>query len=667
MKKFAYLLFSLLILNTVSVYAKVVKYQFDINTKTVNFSDKKVEALSINNQIPGPTIEATIDDTLEVTFHNKMATETSIHWHGILLPNDQDGVPYLTTQPIAPHSSFTYKYKITHHGTYWYHSHTGLQEQRGIYGSLVFHPKEGERVKSEKDYVVVLSDWTNENPNQVLANLKKDGDYYALKKKSVQSWDKVLSNGKQAIKNRLQGAWSRMGPMDLSDVGYDAFLSNGKKEELLNAKKGDKVRIRLINAAASSYFNVEFAGASMTIVAADGVDVEPLKVKRLRIAIAETYDVIVHVQENKSYELRSSSEDGTGYSSTFIGSGEKVFAPDISRPNLFLTDHNMHDMSSSGIEMSMDMKSDKMMNHSMHSSSEAPAPVSILNSSNGQIDHSKMGHDMGKMSAIQNPNKSSKPEQNVIEHMKDYENLRAVQDTSFDPNKPSREVILNLTGNMERYVWSFNNKTLSESDKIMIKHGEVITFILQNQTMMHHPIHLHGHFFRVINKQGKRSPLKHTVNVPPMGKVIIEFDATEEKDWFFHCHNLYHMKAGMARVISYERTTKATPETFAKIAHDDWYFRGDISALSNMSMGMLKASNSRNSFEIEYDSNYKKTYDAEVIYARSITRFLDIYAGGNFEREDKDEKAENTGVIGIRYVLYPSQIKLRILESENYH
>jgi len=357
MKKIAYFLLSALILNAGSAYAKVVVYKFDINTKNVNFTGEEVEALAINDQIPGPTIEATIGDTLDVTFNNKMDTETSIHWHGILLPNDQDGVPYLTTQPIAPHSSFTYRYKISHHGTYWYHSHTGLQEERGIYGSLVFHPKDGERIKSDKDYVVVLSDWTNQNPDQVLANLKKDGDYYALKKESVQSWAKVFLYGKQAIKNRLQGSWSRMGPMDISDVGYDAFLSNGKKEETLNAKKGEKVRVRLINAASSSYFNVEFAEGPMVIVAADGVDVEPFKVKRLRIAIGETYDVIVPIHKNKSYELRSSAEDGTGYSSTFIGNGEKVLAPDIPKPNLFLMDHSMHDNLDS-------------QNHSMHNSAK---------------------------------------------------------------------------------------------------------------------------------------------------------------------------------------------------------------------------------------------------------------------------------------------------------
>jgi FtsP/CotA-like multicopper oxidase with cupredoxin domain len=278
MKKTILIILSVLVFAN-NAQAKLIKYNFDIDTKSVNFTGKNVDAISVNNQIPGPTIEATVGDILEVTFNNKMNQETSIHWHGVLLPNDQDGVPHLTTKPIAPHSSFTYKYQITHSGTYWYHSHTGLQEQRGAYGSLVFHPKNGELIKTDRDDVVVLSDWTNENPDQVLANLKKDGDYYALKKHSVQSWDRVFKNGTPALKNRLKSSSTRMGPMDLSDVGYDAFLANGQTESSLEAKPGETVRIRLINAGASSYFNVEFAGEAMIIVAADGIDVEPLKVK----------------------------------------------------------------------------------------------------------------------------------------------------------------------------------------------------------------------------------------------------------------------------------------------------------------------------------------------------------------------------------------------------
>ena len=212
--KAIYLLFSLITLFSTKLEAKIVKYHFTIDTKVVNFTGKDVQALSINNQIPAPTIEATVGDTLEITVANKLHEDTSIHWHGVLLPNDQDGVPYLTTPPIKPQSTFTYRFKVRHSGTHWYHSHSGLQEQRGLYGSIVFHPKDGEKHKVDTEHVIVLSDWIDENPNQVLANLKKDGDWYALKKGTVQSWDSVLGNGFQGIKNRLNASWTRMGPME---------------------------------------------------------------------------------------------------------------------------------------------------------------------------------------------------------------------------------------------------------------------------------------------------------------------------------------------------------------------------------------------------------------------------------------------------------------------
>jgi len=239
----------------------------------------------------------------------------------------------------------------------------------------------------------------------------------------------------------------------------------------------------------------------------------------------------------------------------------------------------------------------------------------------------------------------------MIQYMSNYNAIRSIENTSLPPHASEKKIVLNLTGDMEHYVWSFNNKTLLESNKILIKKGENVRFVLVNQTMMHHPIHLHGHFFRVLNGQGTKSPLMHTVNVPAQGRVEIEFSASEEKDWFFHCHNLYHMKAGMARVVSYQKTTTATPEIFKKLSHDTWYFSGNISALSNMTLGMFRTLNTRNVLEVEYDYNYKKEYDLEVLYARRLTRFLDLYIGGNFERENKDEKPENTAIIGVRYVL----------------
>lgn len=606
-----------------SSFAKVVEYTFDIDYKTVNFTGNPVEAMSVGGSIPAPTIEATVGDKLRVTFNNKMDVPSSIHWHGILLPNDQDGVPFLTMKPIQSGASFTYEYPVKHHGTYWYHSHTGLQEQRGIYGSMVFHPKEGEKVKADHDIVVVLSDWTDENPNKVMHNLKKSDDYYALKKNSVQSWLKVIQHGKQAIKNRINGAWIRMGPMDISDVGYDAFLVNGVKEQRLpNIQSGDTVRLRVINAAASSYFYFEYAGGAMNIVSADGVDVEPVKVNRQRIAIAETFDVIVTIPDDGAFEFRATSEDVTGYSSLVLGSGSLVHAPDMPKPNPFLMDHSAH-----GTSCSAEFDHSKM-GHGM------PMEHSTMN-------HSAMGHRQHSTS------KTSK-------QMSEYELLRAIEPTDFSETNPKREVLLNLTGDMERYAWSFNNKVLSEDSKILIRKGETVQFVLDNKTMMHHPIHLHGHFFRVLNGQGDYSPLKHTVNVPPLQKVIIEFVANEEKDWLFHCHNLYHMKSGMTRVVSYEDTTQATKKSLAPMFADrHWYYFGDVGPQTNFTQGDFRAENTRNAFNLEYDWDYEEDYEIELVYERYINRFLELYIGVEVEQEKAGGKREKeeTAIVGAHYLL----------------
>ncbi|MBN4067455.1 multicopper oxidase domain-containing protein [Simkania negevensis] len=600
-----FLIFDLFLVMNFSgfLFAKEVTYDIDIDYKTVNYTGKDVQALSIGGGIPGPTIEATLGDTLRVTFNNKMDEETSIHWHGVLLPNDQDGVPHLTTKPIPPHSSFTYEYPIIHSGTYWYHSHTGLQEQKGMYGSLVFHPKE-EIKEYDHEFVLVFSDWTDENPHRVLSNLKRDGDYYALKKDAVQSWWRVLSKGSQGIKNRLRGSWTRMGPMDLSDVGYDLFLVNGQKKiDFSQVKKGQKVKLRMINAAASSYFFVQFSGSPITVIAADGVDVAPIQVPKLRMAIAETYDVIISLPNEKSYELRASSEDGTGFSSAFFGKGEAVHAPMLMKPDLILMNHENH---GSGHEMAMQ-----------------------------GMDMSGHEHHHGEM--MQN------------REMMEYDRLRSLTPTTLPENRPWREIPLRATGFMERFAWSFDGKPLSEADKILIRKGENVRFILKNETMMHHPIHLHGHFFRVLNGRGEYAPLKHTVNLPPMDSLTIEFQADEEKDWFFHCHNLYHMAAGMARVVGYDRTSQFNKNLLSKIEHDTiWYHLADVGFQSNMVNGRVQTSNTRNTFELEFDHNYDDQYEVEALYERRLTRFLGIYGGGKFEKEKENE---NSGIFGIHYML----------------
>lgn len=596
---------------------QVAEYNIDIEYKTIAPAGQPVRAMTVGGTVPGPTIEAQEGDILRVTFNNKMDVATSIHWHGILLPPGEDGVPTLNTKPIAAHSSHTFEFPVIQTGTYWYHSHTGLQEQRGVYGAIVFHPNTVE-THVDHDRVVVFSDWNNEDPDRVLRNLKRDGDYYALKKGSVQSWDKVIANGAEAIKARLTSAWTRMGPMDVSDIGYDAFLANGQTVHRLGPMDaGDTVRLRLVNAAASSYFDVEFAGGPMTIVSADGIAVEPIAVKRLRMAVAETYDVLVTLPDAMAYELRATAADGTGYSSTILGDGEIIRAPDIDRPNLFL-----------GPIMKMDM--------------------------GGSMD-TDMDMDMGDDTSGMGMKKMEMPGMDMltapIDHMTGYGALRATASTAPDASRPVVEHVLELTGNMERYVWSINNRTLSESDRILIRKGDVVRFRMVNKTMMSHPMHLHGHFFRVLNGQGERSPLKHTVDVPPMSTVIIEFEANEERDWFFHCHVLYHMSSGMARVISYEGSSQASREMIRQIAGDrKWFTFADIGALSNMGRGRVWATNARNLLEAEVAFDWQDEYEVELAYARNINRWLDVYAGGRFEKQE-DGREENVGTLGVRYIL----------------
>lgn len=613
----------LILMVAAPVRAELVEYTFDINYIEVNYTGKTIKAMAVGGTVPAPTIEASVGDTLRVTFNNKMDVESSIHWHGVLLPNDQDGVPYLTTPPIKAGGSLTYEFPVIHSGTYWYHSHTGLQEQLGVYGGIVFHPQQKQHQKTNLEHVVVLSDWTDENPCAVLSNLKKDGDYYALKKGTVQSWNNVIRHGWAAVTNRIRSSWIRMGPMDISDVGYDAFLVNGRRTQTVSAAQGETVLVRLINSAASTYFNVEFAGGPMTIVAADGPSTEPLKVNRLRIAIAETYDLLLSIPDKGFYELRATSEDGTGHASVFIGSGEYVYAPDMPKPNLYLQGHSHHMAAEKHTGMMMptgEKKSDSHKTHGMGTSG----------------DHKTM------------PKKSPPP----VKHMKDYSHLVSKQDTSLPLGAPQREIPLELTGTMDGYIWSFNDKTLSQSDKILIRRGENVRFILKNMTMMHHPIHLHGHFFRVLNGQGKRSPLKHTVNVPAMGSVAIEFEANADRDWFFHCHNLYHMMAGMARVISYEKSSLADKDTIKRISHETWYTAANFSALNGMTEGSLGIFNTENAFETEYEYGYSdNVWEIESYYRRSFGRFFSTYAGADFEREGAGEKTEKEAVAGIKYLL----------------
>ena len=334
MKRLTTVSFILFTLNWVSFgFAEVVEYDLNISYKTLNITGKNVKAMALNDSIPGPTLRFQEGDVARIRFKNSMDVATSVHWHGILLPYRQDGVPYVASLPIEPGETKSFEFTIIQTGTYWFHSHTGLQEQRGVYGSIVITPKDGERVSSDQDKVIVLSDWTNENPDEILRTLKSGSDYYSLKKGTMQNLLGAAKEG--ALMDVFKRSQMRMPPMDVSDIAYDAFLANGKVEMTLPAKPGEKIRLRFINSATATYFYLQFAGGPVQIISSDGKDVQPVKVDRFLMAIAETYDLIVTVPENGSYEFRATAQDGSGHTSIFIGSGKRILAPNVPKPDLY--------------------------------------------------------------------------------------------------------------------------------------------------------------------------------------------------------------------------------------------------------------------------------------------------------------------------------------------
>jgi FtsP/CotA-like multicopper oxidase with cupredoxin domain len=692
-------------------HAEVREYKLEIDNKFVNYTGRNVRAMSINDSIPGPVLRFKEGDTARINVHNKMGVETSIHWHGVLVPPGMDGVPFVSFPPIAPGATFTYKFPIRHSGTYWYHSHTGLQEQVGIYGAIVIEPV-GDSLKADRDYVVMLSDWTDGDTHEVLRTLKRESEWYALLKGSGQSILGAARIGMLA--DYFMRELQRMPAMDISDIAYDFFLANGKPETALHAEPGETVRLRIIDGGAGTNFHIEYAGGPMTIISADGQDVEPTEVKRFLIAIAETYDILVRVPAGGAYELRATAQDGSGYTSVWIGSGTRHPAPDVPRPNLYhamgglklsqlfpLTpagDMGMPDryveagkfdrpgmmrMGSMNAGTMSDMDS---MNHGSHmhemkidrmgkevdvkDMTQSNDPMKHDRHSMLSTPHQKMeaGRNKGFLNLLADDASSYSPlatdGMDPSRPWPPYEKLRAPKSTALPKNRPVREIRLTLDGDMERYVWFINNKPLSESDSILIRKGEIVRFIIINRTMMHHPMHLHGHFFRVINGQGDYAPLKHTVNVAPMSTTVIEFDANEFGDWFFHCHLLYHMKSGMARVVHYDGyiLNPQLAEVRPRLFRDSWYFWAQADALSSMTQGFLTASNTRNILTAEWEVGWQKVDDTEweAIFSwdRYFNRFFTVFIGADLLGEG-DDLDEVRGIAGIRYLL-PLNIESRI-------
>jgi FtsP/CotA-like multicopper oxidase with cupredoxin domain len=569
------------------IHAKTVHYDLTITKGDVNLSGKKSVdfALMVNGSIPAPTLEFTEGDDAEIVVKNALANEeVSLHWHGILLPPEMDGVAYVNTPPIHPGQSHTFRFKIRQHGTYWYHSHTMLQEQKGVYGAFIIRPKK-ETINVDKDLVAVLSDWTDENPDQVIRNLRKDGDYYLYKKGTQRSWFGAIQAGH--LKTFLENEWTRMGGMDLSDVGYDAFLINGKRNsQLFEGKPGQKIRLRIINAGASSYFYVSLGQSQMEIVSADGVDIAPVLAKEVLLGMAETVDVVFEIPKNKNLELRATAQDVTGFASAWIGNGEKVLAPDKAIPDLYAPmDHSAH------------------ANHSGHKG-----------------EHAKMVMPVETLTV---------------------DDISAKEETNFPDKTPRYDLKLVLGGDMSRYVWHINGKAIHQDRTLTINEGEVVRFTLENETMMHHPMHLHGHFFRVLNRFEESSPLKHTVDVPPHATRTIEFLANEPGEWMLHCHNLYHMKSGMARVVKYSSFTPkseiASHQNHDPHLHDHIYYAGDITAATNLLGAKFKLLKTWDELEASFDAKKDEDWkaDGDLIYRRWLSQFFNIAAGGTSHHDEQ--------------------------------
>ena len=616
------LFFSLIIANASA--QKVVRYDLYIKDTIVNFTGKEKRAIAVNGQIPMPTLSFTEGDTAEIYVHNQLNETTSLHWHGLFLPNKEDGVPNLTQMPIEPNTTHVYRFPIIQHGTHWYHSHSGLQEQIGMYGNFVMNKRATDKtfrkgIDDLPTLPIVLSEWTDYKPENVHRMLHNASDWFAIKKNAVQSYGEAIQAGH--FKTKLKNEWKRMLAMDVSDVYYDKILMNGQAETEIKSvngkllKGGDKVRLRISNGGASSYFWLTYAGGKITVVANDGNDVLPVEVDRLLIAVSETYDVVVNIPaDSTAFEFLASTEDRTNSASYYIGNGIKQLISPMPRLKYFegmKMMNGMMKMNGDLDDMGMQMSLNQMdMNVVMY-----PEITGALKKSG---DEKMPGMDMKEDHSMQNNNQYNSNALSDIVTL-NYAMLKAPNKTNLPKDAAVKELKFELTGNMNRYVWSLDNKVISEADKILIKKGENVRVVLHNGSMMRHPMHLHGHDFRLLNGEGDNAPLKNIVDIMPMETDTLEFNANAEGDWFFHCHILYHMMSGMGRVFSYENKAPnpLIPDpkyAYRKLKADDrkmhFMFQNDFATNGNDGAMMLQ--NTRWSIGSEWRLGYHDMHGYET-------------------------------------------------------
>ena len=510
------------------------RYDLQIGETPVTFGGRTATATGINGTVPGPLVRLREGERAFLNVSNALEESSSIHWHGLLLPSNMDGVPGLSFDGIGPGGTYNYEFDVRQNGTYWYHSHSGLQEQTGIYGPLIIDPAGLDPVEYDREFVVMLSDWTFEDPYAVLRNLKHADDYYNRQRRTIGDFirdAKELGFGEAAADDAMWAAM-RMTKTDIADVSAATYtyLMNGRdaaQNWTGEFKPGERVRLRFINGSAMSYFNVRIPGVPMSVVQSDGQNVEPVEVDEFQIGVAETYDVVVTPRDG-AYTIMAESMDRSGYVSGTLTSqpGLTSEVPPLRDPPLLtMADMGMDHGDMGGHHAHHNMKPAE------HNHRKGPGVANLTDMPMSRLNHPGIGLE------------------DVGHRVLRYSDLKSLE-KNRDSREPGRTLELHLTGNMHRYMWSFDGVKFSEvRGPIEFEYGERLRLTFVNDTMMAHPIHLHGMFVELVNRKGMYKPRKHTVTVKPAEKLSVDVTADEPGLWAFHCHLLYHMKAGMMRVV----------------------------------------------------------------------------------------------------------------------
>ncbi|MBD9577991.1 copper resistance system multicopper oxidase [Pseudomonas sp. PDM23] len=534
-----------LLLAPLAVQAGV--YDLTIGEGELKLSDGARKALTVNGRTPAPELRFKEGEDVELRVTNTLDRDTSLHWHGLILPYTQDGVPGISFPGIKPGETFTYRFTVKQSGTYWYHAHSDFQEIEGLYGPLVIEPKAREPYRYDREYTLLLADWHDTRPETVFANLKKQSDYYNRNPRTLGDFiaDSSAKGFMATLRDRLDWGGMRMTPTDIADIAGFRFLVNGQDSEQNWTglfKPGERVRLRIINGSGMSYFDLRIPGLKMTVVQADGNDVQPVTVDELRIAVAETYDVIVQPQEDRAYTFFAEAMDRSGYARATLTprAGLQAEVPALrERPLLTMADMGMsHEgMDHSGMAMA-----------GQGGDSNDAGMAGMDHSQMAGMDHSAMAapkSDYAPGSGL-TPQPAEPGNRLLV-----YADLKAMRPYA-DYRAPDRTIEFRLTGNMERYFWSIDGKKYSEAEPIRLTYGERVRIRFVNDTMMTHPMHLHGMWMQLDKGNGRFNPLKHVVSVAPGSTLDVDVPADALGEWAFHCHLIYHMAAGMMRKVIVE-------------------------------------------------------------------------------------------------------------------